>query len=147
MKHKLLTAPLMFLALMYSCHAQNGPTQPTVALTWTQSNSTGITENCIYRSTGGGTTPAPPAIFCSLTPITTYTDSTVAANTTVVYAVTAKVGQTESGYSVTAQAVIPANPNPPTGLTAPTITKNLQPNINPSSLEAIVVWKEAPHAR
>jgi len=113
-------------ALLVICAAsafgQNGPTQPTVSLKFNQSPLTGITANCFYRSTGAGTTPAPPAIYCSTAPVTSYTDPTVSANTTYVYAVTAKVGATESAYSSPATAVVPANPAPPSGLTTVTIT-------------------------
>jgi len=124
---------LVFVALSsaYTC-GQNGPSQPSVALTWIQSTSSGVTANCVYRSTGSGSTPAPPAIYCSTAAITTWTDSTVSASTTYVYAVTAKVGSTESAYSTTATAAIPAAPAAPTDLTTPTIIAG--------NLGARIVW-------
>lgn len=121
----------------YSC-GQNGPTVPSVALSWTQSTSSGVTANCVYRSTGASSTPAPPAIYCSTAPVTTYTDTTVAASTTYVYAVTAKAGSTESAYSGTATAAIGAPPSAPTSLTTPTIIAGMKIRIlwsKPSSAQ------------
>jgi hypothetical protein len=133
-------------AMLYSCHAQNGPTQPNVILTWTQSTSSGVTANCVYRCTGASCTPAPPALFCSTAPIVTYTDSTVAASSTDVYAVTAKVGATESAYSGTASVAVPANPNAPTGLAAPTVTENRMLGTG-LDLHARVDWNRADSPR
>jgi hypothetical protein len=131
---------LLFLTLFtcaYSC-GQNGPTQPSVVLTWTQSATSGVTANCVYRSTGSGTTPAPPAIYCSTAAITTYTDTSVAASTNYVYAVTAKVGATEGGYSNTASAAIPAAPAAPSSLTTSDIVaQNKKPS---GTLQAKVAW-------
>ena len=137
-------AVFTMFSLGLTCNAQNGPTQLQVVLNWTQSTTVGVTANCVYRSTGTGSVPAPPAIFCSTAPITTYTDSSVAANTTDVYAVTAKVGQTESGYSNTATAVVPANPNAPSGLQAPTVTENRQNGLGmqANTLQAKVEWRK-----
>jgi hypothetical protein len=104
-----------------TCHAQQGPTQPTVVLTWTQSTTAGITGNCVYRGTVSGTYSLPGICF---KPGTTYTDTTPTPGTTYYYAVTAQAGAAESAYSVPAQVAVPANPNAPTGLTAPTVTWN-----------------------
>jgi hypothetical protein len=96
----------------YSC-GQNGPTPPSVVLTWTQSTGPGtITANCVYRGATAGNYTL-PALFCSTTPITTYTDTTVTRGTTYNYAVTAKVGATEGGYSNNAAAAVPLAPAPP----------------------------------
>lgn len=104
--------PLLFW-LVWSCNAQNGPTQPSVVLSWTQSTTTGVTGNCVYRGTVSGTYTM-PAIFCSTTPATIYTDSTVTRGSTYFYAVTAKLGPSESGYSNEVKAAVPTIA-PPTG--------------------------------
>lgn len=122
----------------YSCHAQNGPTQPNVALTWTQSTTTGVTKNCVYRGTSNAGSYVTPALFCSTVPIVSYTDSTVTASTTYHYAVTASVGTTESAFSNDVTAVVPASPNAPT-LNTPTETGKL--NKNSATLVARVIWK------
>jgi len=115
-----------------ACPAQNGPTMPSVVLTWTQSSSTGVTKNCIYRGTVAGTYGT--AISCI--PVgTTYTDSGPVAGTTYFYAVTAQVGSAESAYSLPAQVVVPANPNAPTNLNAPTVTKNELPKDGTTTLQ------------
>jgi hypothetical protein len=115
--------PFLFFAF-YSCHSQTGPTQPSVALSWTQSTSTGVTANCVYRGAASGT----------------YTIPAAAAATTYWYAVTAKVGSAESAYSTPLEVIVPANPNAPTGLTAPTVTKNEQPD--KTDLQAKVIWRK-----
>jgi hypothetical protein len=123
----LCLAAFVCFSTSWSC-AQNGPTQPTVQLTWVQSTTSGVTSNHVYRCIQTGTTacvPAPPAIFGSTAPITSYTDSTVAPSTTYVYAVTASINATESQYSSSVTAAIPASPNAPTNLTAPTVTGKL----------------------
>lgn len=127
MKRLLLNTLLFAFTLLtcsFTCTAQNGPTQPTVALTWTQSTSTGVTANCVYRGSAAGTYIL-PAIFCSTAPITSYIDSTVVASTTYHYAVTAKVGSTESGYSNDVTAAVPASPNAPV-LNTPTETGKIE---------------------
>jgi hypothetical protein len=134
-----LLGMVVMLATSYSCHAQQGPTQPSVSLSWTQSTSTGVTANCVYRGSASGSYTL-PALFCSTAPITTYTDSTATASTTYWYAVTAKVGASESAYSVPLQVIVPANPNAPTGLTAPTVTKNEQKDS--FDLQAKVEWRK-----
>jgi fibronectin type 3 domain-containing protein len=132
-------AVVVVFSTAYSCQSQTGPSQPTVSLAWTQSTATGVTANCVYRSVGASSVPAPPAIYCSPTPVTAYTDATVSANTTYVYAVTAKVGQTESSYSNTATAVVPANPPAPSGLQAPQVTKVEHQGLD---LQARVEWRK-----
>ena len=118
---KLLCLPILILLCAFSCHAQNGPTVPSVVLSWTQSTTTGVTGNCVYRSLGSGTTPAPPAIFCSTTAITTYTDTTVTVGDVYVYAVTALANGAESAYSATfTTPAIPADPNAVTSVTGKT---------------------------
>jgi len=117
MKRLILAIVVTLFCCAYSC-GQNGPTVPSVTLQWTQSTTTGITANCVYRSTGSGTTPAPPAIFCSTAPITSYVDTTVTVGTVYVYAVTAQASGAESAYSTpVTTAAIPANPNPVTNVT------------------------------
>jgi hypothetical protein len=135
-----LTLAVIFSAA-YSCHSQNGPTLPTAVLTWTNPANPGLTANCVYRSTGAGSVPAPPAIFCSKTPVLTYTDTTVAGATTYNYAVTAQIGTAEGAYSNVEPAVVPAQPGAPVQ-NAPTVTKN-EESKGPN-LETKVVWLHVP---
>ncbi len=121
----------------YSC-GQNGPTTPSVALTWTQSTSTGVTANCIYRGTVAGTYTL-PALYCSTAPITSYTDTTVVRGSAYHYAVTAQVGTEESAYSNDAAAAVPAI-NPPT-LGTPKETKLTEPGDKGLFLTAKVIYK------
>lgn len=111
----------VMLACSFSCHAQNGPTNPSVTLTWVASTTSGTTANCIYRGTVAGTYTL-PALFCTTAPATSWTDTTLTSaqrGTTFHYAVTAKFGpNTESPYSNDAPAPIPVleapTMNPPT---------------------------------
>jgi hypothetical protein len=113
----------------YSC-AQNGPTPHKVVLTWTQSTSPNITGNCVYRGSKAGTYTL-PALFCSTTPITTFTDTSVVSGQVWDYAVTAQQTVTgtiqESAYSNDVQVVIPG-PNAP-NMGPPTNAKST-PNPN-----------------
>jgi hypothetical protein len=116
--------PFLFLAF-YSCHAQNGPTQPSVVLTLTASTTPGVTAYCVYRGTVAGTYATPGNCF----PATqlTYTDSTVAAGTTYYYASTAQIGASEGPYlTPPLQVPVPVAPAPP-GLTPKTVTENKMP--------------------
>lgn len=124
-----------------SC-GQNGPTQPSVKLTWTQSTATGVTANCVYRGSATGTYTL-PALFCSTAPITSYVDTTVQRGTTYHYGVTAQVGATESGYSNDAVAPVPNAPPPPTNNSPSQITKLEKPGAVPV-LNAQVIWEKAP---
>jgi hypothetical protein len=126
---------VMFSA-SFSC-GQNGPSPaPTVTLNWTQSTTPGITKNCIYRGTVSGTYSLPGTCIPAAT---TYTDTTAVPGSTYFYAVTAQVGAVESNYSVSAQAIIPASPNAPTGLQAPVVAKN-ETSDKPADLQASVQW-------
>jgi fibronectin type 3 domain-containing protein len=132
---------VMFTSVGATC--QNGPTAPSVQLTWTQGTpSASITANCVYRGTVAGTY-ALPAIYCSTTPITTYTDITVTRGTTYHYAVTAKAGTTESGYSNDASATVPTAPGAPVlGLPTESKLKNDPGStVVASPLTARVRWK------
>jgi fibronectin type 3 domain-containing protein len=122
--------------------SQNGPTQPSVQLNWTQSTSTGVTANCVYRGSVAGTY-AMPAIFCAKVPITTYTDTTVLRGTTYHYAVTAQIASVEGNFSNDAVAPVPSAPNAPTVLTPAVITEI--PGKDPI-LNARVVWSN-PHVQ
>jgi fibronectin type 3 domain-containing protein len=145
----LCLAIFVCLSTSWSC-AQNGPTQPSAQLSWTQSTTPGITSNHVYRCTQTGSTacvPAPPSIFDSTAAITSYTDSTVQASATYVYAVTASVGTTESPYSNAATAVIPASPNAPSKLAVPVETGDAKPPAGiddkvPGGLVARVAWAQ-----
>ena len=122
----------------WSC-GQNGPTQPSVVLNWTQSATTGVTGNCIYRGTVAKVY-AMPALFCSTAPSVTYTDTTVARGTTYYYAVTAQAGKIESAYSNEAVAPV-ILVSPPTGAGS-TESKLILPLENSSGLvlQAKVRW-------
>lgn len=128
------------LLLLFVCSfasAQNGPTQPSVSLTWQQSTSSGITGNCVYRGTAAGTYTM-PALFCSKTATTSFTDGTVVRGNTYHYAVTAQQGAAESPYSNDTTAVIATGILPPT-LNPPTDTKlNLPKAGVPQGLIAVV---------
>lgn len=104
--------------ILFSLLPQNPPAHQ-VLLNWTESTTTGVTGNCIYRglSSGGPYTQ----LFCSQMPIATYADSTVAPDpnlgTTYYYVVTALVGSVESLHSNEVAAVYAPAPSPPTNLT------------------------------
>lgn len=135
-------AVITMFSMGLTCHAQQGPTQPTVVLAWTQSGTPGITKNCIYRGTVSGTYSLPGTCIPAGT---TYTDTSPTPGTTYFYAVTAQVGTTESAYSTPVQAVVPANPSAPTGLTAPTVTgENKEPGDKPAEVVARVEWVKRP---
>jgi len=112
--------PFLFMAL-YSCVAQNGPTQPSVTISFTQSTTPGVTANCLYRSTTS--TPVLPGT-CSKVPVTSLTDDTAVAGTNYNYWVTAQVLGAESAYSSPLAVSVPTNPNAPTNLAPQSITKN-----------------------
>lgn len=145
MKKKLviaLTALSSLFLTAFSCQAQNGPTQPSVKLTWTQSTTPGVTANCVYRGSAAGTY-ALPALFCSTAPITSYLDTTVVRGTTYHYAVTAQINATEGGFSNDAVAPVPNAPAPPTNNSPSQITKLEKPGAVPV-LNAQVIWEKAP---
>jgi fibronectin type 3 domain-containing protein len=127
----------VMLATSFSC-AQNGPTPASVMLSWTQSPTPGVTKNCIYRGTVSGSYVLPGTCIPATT---TYTDNSVTAGTTYYYAVTAQVGSAESAYSTPAQAIVPANPAAPTGLSTPTVTENKSPGDKPGNVVAKVEWR------
>jgi hypothetical protein len=97
---------------------------PSVTLSWTPStNATTTTPGTanVYRLTG--TCPASVTTVTSFTQLATsqpdggpYTDSSVALGSTYCYVVTAVIGGVESVPSNTFQAVMSAQPAPPTGL-------------------------------
>lgn len=112
--------PFALLLLAAACNAQNGPTAAsTVTLSWTQSTAPGVTHNCVYRGNSAGVYTL-PALFCSDTPVTTYTDTSVTPGTSYHYAVTAQVGAigsiAESPYSSDAVAVMPKIPGAPSAV-------------------------------
>jgi|SRR5271166_940921 len=118
----------VFATCSFSC-AQNGPTNPSVTLSWVPSTTTSPagTGICVYKGTVANTYTK-PALACSDTSTlgftgcvagvcTGYLDSSLTATnrgTTYHYAVSEKFGtNTESAYSNDATAAIP-NLNPPT---------------------------------
>jgi fibronectin type 3 domain-containing protein len=110
---KLLTIALLLLMTLGLGQAQ---TVHSATLTWTQSTTTGITGNNVYRGTVSGG-PYTLLTTTPLAPATTYKDTSVTAATTYYYVVTALVGTEESGYSNQATAAIPTTTAAPTGLT------------------------------
>ena len=72
-----------------------------VMLSWTQSVSTGITQNRIYRSTSSG---GPYAAIALIGANTGYTDTQVTGGTTYYYAVTSLRGPDESALSTAVSA-------------------------------------------
>ncbi len=106
----------LFIILLLCTFALASPTQHQVALTWTQSTGAGITGNCVYRSqTSGGSYTQ---LWCSLSPATTYVDSTVVGGQTYYFVVTAAAGTQESAFSNEVKTVIPQSPTSPLGLSA-----------------------------
>jgi len=75
--------------------APNG--KKRVILKWTQSSTIDIVGNRVYRATTSGGPYA--LLYTSSTPITSYSDSSVASGTTYYYVVTAKKSGQESAYS------------------------------------------------
>ena len=88
----------------------------SVVLTFTQSSDP-VALNCVFRSaTKGGENPQTP-LFCSTSPITTYTDTAVAAGDNWFYTVDAVSSKgVSSPFSNETNAVIPLLP--PTGLSS-----------------------------
>jgi fibronectin type III domain protein len=72
-----------------------------IMLTWTQSTSTGITQNRIYRSQNSG---GPFAAIATIGANTSYTDTQAVSGTTYYYAVTALRDTQESVQSTVASA-------------------------------------------
>jgi fibronectin type 3 domain-containing protein len=104
---------LLILALLVA--ASGWAQTHSVKLSWTQSTTTGVTTNNVYRSTTSG---GPYAVVANLPAATTYTDQTVVGGTTYFYVVTALVGTLESGKSTQVTTTVPNTPNAPTNLTA-----------------------------
>lgn len=84
---------------------QAPPAQHSVILTWTASNSSGITAYNVYRSISPGAGYA--KIGSSSSTVLSYSDIGVAAGATYYYVVTALAGANESVYSNQASATIP----------------------------------------
>jgi hypothetical protein len=115
---------LTFVVLLssFAC-PQVGPTPPKhPVLNWTQSTSTGVVSNCVYRGSSAGTYTMPAinvnaaGTGCSPAPIVTYTDLTAQVNVTYYYAVTAQSSSDESGYSNDSGAVKVTATTSPTSL-------------------------------
>ena len=112
MKRALSYLASMIVVSAIAAHAQS---THTVTLAWTQSTSSGVTANNVYRSTISGTQGT--VIYTSTSPVTAYTDPGPLANgTTYYYCITALVGSSESVCSSQTSAVIPNPPPAPTGL-------------------------------
>jgi glucuronyl esterase-like protein/fibronectin type III domain protein len=85
-----------------------------VNLTWVQSVSPGITQNKVYRSTTGSS--GPYSLRTTLSPTTSFADTSVVNGTQYFYTVTASNANGESGFS----AFSGATPNPPPPPPTPT---------------------------
>jgi hypothetical protein len=163
---------IVTMTCSFTCSAQNGPTNPSVTLSWTPSTTTSPagTGICVYRGTSAGVYTK-PALACSDTSTTGFTgcvagvctgylDSSLTSTnrgTTYDYAVTEKFGSTtDSGYSNNAAAPIPSL-NPPTLNTPVESGKATPPNQNketpvasksgpeaPVGLTAVVITRPAP---
>ena len=72
-----------------------------INLSWTQSTSSGITQNKVYRSTTSG---GPYTLRATLGAVTTYQDSGLTSGTTYYYVVTAANSSGESSFSNQASA-------------------------------------------
>jgi fibronectin type 3 domain-containing protein len=81
----------------------SSPNKPTgkIILVWTQSTSSGITANKVYRSTVAG---GPYAFLISINPTTSYGNTGLTTGTTYYYRVTAVTSGGESPYSNEASA-------------------------------------------
>jgi len=95
------------------------PVAHQVALTWTQSASTDIDHDCVYRSQVSGVYTQANQLFCSAagTPMTAYLDLTPKSGQTYFYVTTAvsKAG-TESPFSNEVKTLIPQDVMPNTNL-------------------------------
>jgi fibronectin type 3 domain-containing protein len=94
----------------------NTPGKHSVTLTWTASTSTGVTYN-IYRGTATGVCSGTPTPLVTGISTTSFTDSTVALNTTYFYNVSAvgTGGESACDGEVTVQ-VPDITTAPPSGL-------------------------------
>lgn len=117
---------LIFLIFLSSAAAQTIP-QHRVDLTWTDSTTTGVTAQNIYRATGNCATLTTSSftLISSVSGTTTsFSDTTVnqtppSAGISYCYAITAVNSGGESAFSNLSQAVLlpfPPAPNPPTNL-------------------------------
>jgi fibronectin type 3 domain-containing protein len=96
----------------------NATAQHSVSLTWTQTLDP-VALNCVFKAATAGGENLKQPLFCSTSPITTYTDSAVAAGDSWFYVVTAVSAKgISSKASNEINAVIPLLP--PTGLQATT---------------------------
>jgi len=68
-----------------------------INLTWTQSSSSGITQNKVYRSTSGS--GGPYSLIATLSPATSYANTGLTSGTTYFYVVTAVNANGESAFS------------------------------------------------
>ena len=114
MKRILITVIAFSALITIAAAAQSSH---TVTLNWTQSTSSGITANKVYRSTTSGSQGT--AIYTSAAPVVTWTDSGPLTNgTTYYYCVSALAGSSnESACSTQVSAAIPTPPAAPGGLT------------------------------
>jgi UDP-N-acetylglucosamine transferase subunit ALG13 len=120
MKHFILIVAVLVLAVGLAPQAE-AQTKHSVSLAWTQTQQTGITvtDFNMYRTTQCGVLSSYVIIgHTGSGTILTFTDNSVAANTTYCYQVSAvsSTGQ-ESAYSNEAKAVVPQDIQAPTSLT------------------------------
>lgn len=122
----------------YTCQGQQGPTPPSVSLTWSQGvppSGKTISFNCVYRGSVAQVYTI-PALFCSSTPISSYTDTSVVRGSTYHYAVTATItGLAESGFSNDAPAAVPAQPG---GITPPGVNPTVDAKLEAPKQKGVV---------
>ena len=115
---KLILISLATFALIFglaNAAFANTPGQHSVALSWTETDGTVVSYN-IYRGTAAGVCSGNPKPLAS-SATKTFTDTTVVAGGTYVYAVSAVNGQGgESSCSTELQIAVPTSPASPSAL-------------------------------
>lgn len=107
-----------FCAAVCTLALANTPGKNTVVLTWSDPDA-GVTFN-VYRGSAAGVCAGTPTPYATLVPSTTFTDFTVTAGQTYVYAVSAVKGG-ESACSNEAQVTVPTAPSTPNNLQGKTL--------------------------
>jgi fibronectin type 3 domain-containing protein len=87
-----------------TCLTGTGEVTHSVSLSWTASNSSGVTGYKVYRGTASG---GPYTLLTTVGASTSYTDNSIQSGQTYYYVITAINSSAESSYSGQAQAVIP----------------------------------------
>ena len=101
-----------------------------VALTWSASPSAGVSYN-VYRGA---------QLIAAGISSTRYSDSTVTANSSYLYTVTAQNADGESGAGNVLSVTVPANPDPGAAQTAPTVPTNLVLAVPATANSVPLIW-------